>query len=144
MFQRLTVVFASLAAASPIAGAGELCVTCAEPAAVYRCAIEKADQLDKLGIDEKIPRKICSEVLARTGGHKSCEITGKSGEPCDGTLKTVGLDDVYKARAGAPDTSTVVPSLADRASDAAQSVGEVAANSAQKSWSCITSLFQEC
>lgn len=131
-------------AAAGYAAAGELCVTCAEPAAVYRCAIDKAEDLEKLGIDEKIPRKICAKVLAKTGGHASCRITGKPGEPCNGTLKTVDIDELYKARAGAPDDSTVVPSLAERATQVAQSMGAAATSGAQKSWSCLTSLFQEC
>jgi hypothetical protein len=132
-----------LLVAPGLAGAAEVCVSCDSPSALYRCSVEQSAKLEKYGVEDKVLPPVCVQVLAKIGGHKSCQAVGKAGDPCRGTPKTIGLSDVQKAVAGGSGGS-VVPSLGERAGSAAQSTTETIGGAFKKSWNCVTSLFQEC
>jgi hypothetical protein len=65
-----------------LASAAEVCVSCSEPAAVYRCAIE--GDAPGTPIDAGL-QLYCIKELAGGKGHKSCSIDRTRGNvPCDG------------------------------------------------------------
>lgn len=68
------------------ASAGELCVTCADPAAVYRCSIEG----DAPGTPTETGLQLyCIKELASSKGHKSCSVDRTRKDPCEGSLVTL-------------------------------------------------------
>lgn len=98
----VTAVLWCGAAGAP-AIAGEACVTCAEPAAVYRCALEGPDvgQAAEPGV-----QLLCITVLAKRGGHKSCSIDSTAAAaPCNGALVTLAR----------PPAGTTVPAASEAA-----------------------------
>lgn len=78
---------AALGLAVGQAAAGELCVTCTDPAAVYRCAIEGDAPGSTL---EPGLQLHCIKELASTKGHRSCSVDRTRGKaPCEGTPVTL-------------------------------------------------------
>ena len=145
MSRVLSVLGCLLVMVLPVRAAEELCVSCDKPIALYRCTVEKSEELAKLGLQDKVLPPACEKILAKTGGHASCRVVGKPGDPCKGTERKLGLSDLQKALAGdGPSTTTAVPSLTDRAGEAAQSTGEAIGGAFKKTWNCVTSLFQQC
>ena len=143
MFRPLALASALIFIAPGLVGAGDVCVSCVNPSAIYKCSADKSAKLDKYGVEDKVLPPVCAQVLAKLGRHESCQAMGKAGEPCDGIAKTIGLSDLQKAAAGGSGDS-VVPSLGERAGSAAQSAGDTIGGVFKKSWDCVTSLFQEC
>ena len=66
-------------------------------------------------------------MLKRLGAHGGCRIKQAESGPCTGELKTIGVSDLQKAVAGGPG-DTVVPSIGERAGNAAQSAGDSIGN----------------
>ncbi len=143
MFRLIALASALFFIAPGLAGAGDVCVSCTNPGAVYRCSADKSAKLEKYGVEDKVLPPVCAEVLAKLGPHESCQAVGKTGDPCEGIAKTIGLSELQKAAAGGSGKS-VVPSLGERAGSAAQSAGDTIGGAFKKSWTCVTSLFQEC
>jgi hypothetical protein len=143
MFRSIALASALIFIAPGLASAGDVCVSCANPSAIYKCSADKAAKLEKYGIEDKVLPPVCAQVLAKLGDHESCQAVGKSGDPCEGIAKTIGLADLQKAASGSSGDS-VVPSLGERAGSAAESAGETIGGVFKKSWNCVTSLFQEC
>lgn len=138
------IAFASALIVTPaLAGGQEVCISCDNAKVVYRCSVDQSAKLGKYGVEEKVLQPVCMQVLAKLGGHESCQAVGKVGEPCQGIPKTIGLSDLQKA-AGGGSNNSVVPSLGERAGGAAQSAGDTIGGAFKKSWTCVTSLFQEC
>ena len=124
--------------------AAELCVSCDKPIAIYRCSIEKSAELEKYGVEDKVLPQACEKVLAKNRGHASCRVVGKPGDPCQGQEVKLGLDDLRKALAGDGSGSTVVPSLTERAGGAVESANDSISGAFKKTWTCVTTLFQQC
>ena len=143
MFRPIALASALFFIAPGLAGAGDVCVSCANPSAVYKCSADKSAKLEQYGIEDKVLPPVCVKVLAKLGPHESCQAVGKAGDPCEGIAKTIGLSDLQKAASGGKSDS-VVPSLGERAGSAAESAGDTIGGAFKKSWNCVTSLFQEC
>lgn len=140
---RIVLGLAVLAVAGP-AMAGEVCISCSEPSADYRCTIDGSEKLQELALEETVLGPVCEKVLARTLGHASCRVVVNPGEPCKGTLEVVTLAEIQKAMAGPEAESTYVPSLTERAASASASVTKGVGDAASKSWRCLSSFFQDC
>jgi hypothetical protein len=70
------------------ASAAEMCVTCADPPALYRCAL--ADETGAANVPGF--QLLCIKELAARGGHKSCTVDRtRATAPCDAPLVTVAL-----------------------------------------------------
>jgi hypothetical protein len=81
-----------MAGATHAAVAQEYCVSCAEPAATYRCVLSGA----RPGLSQSLP-VVCLTALAKDGRHASCAIKRVTVFECDGPVKTVAIG---------PDTGT--------------------------------------
>ncbi len=94
------------------AGAAQLCVTCADPPALYRC--ELANETGAVNVPGF--QLLCITDLAARGGHKSCSVDRiRAQAPCDAPLVTVTLP------AGLPLPPLAAPASASPA--AAEAVG---------------------
>jgi len=111
--------------------AGEVCVACDKPAAVYRCTLEQPTRNANLQLGEKAERHVCEKVLATTGPHESCQIV-LDAKPCNGVARTVTLTQYQQAIAGDGE-STYQPGVL-----------ELARRSVNATWVCVTSLFNDC
>lgn len=80
-----------IAAATPSL-AGELCVTCSDPVATYRCQLEGADPAASLPAAAQV---LCIKEIATRGGHTSCSVSrDQSGAPCNGMAVTVAVPSI--------------------------------------------------
>lgn len=86
----------AMAAATGAVGAGEYCVQCQGPDAVYRCA---EDGGGAAGANLQF---VCVSELARQGGHESCSVRRQSAATCDGPLRTVAAPSLPVAVPGQP------------------------------------------
>ena len=143
MHRHLALTCSALCLHGLPAHATEVCVACEAPEVEYRCNIEKSEQIEKYGVAGEVTAHACVQVLKRLGAHGGCRIKQAESGPCTGELKTIGVSDLQKAVAGGPG-DTVVPSIGERAGNAAQSAGDSIGNAFKKSWACLTSLFQDC
>lgn len=143
MHRHLALASAVVCACGTPAGATEVCVSCEAPEAEYRCDVERREEIEKYGVADDVTAHACVQVLKRLGAHGACRIKQADNGPCTGAVKTIGLSDLQKAVAGGS-SDTVVPSLGERAGNAAQSAGDTIGSAFKKSWNCLTSLFQEC
>ena len=66
--------------------AGEYCVSCSGPDAVYRCKIEGTP--DGPGQDPRA-QLLCIRQLAESGAHESCSVARNASYPCPGDLKVI-------------------------------------------------------
>lgn len=83
---RLIATSAFAVAAAEAAFALEYCVTCEDPAALYRCVIEGTDAGP--GKDPSISLYCISE-MAKRGGHAACAVSRGAPYPCPGLTATV-------------------------------------------------------
>jgi len=108
IFSRAAVATAVLGAVmlTGEAAAGELCVSCLEPQATYRCQIEGTDPAGPTPAGAQV---LCIKELATRGGHASCSLS-RSGaaETCAGTLVVVAKPDGHPL-ADAPPAGTSAP-----------------------------------
>lgn len=80
----------ALAALAPAASAGEYCVVCNGPEAIYKCQVDSPS-----GGNNSDPRQqlLCASELAKLGGHESCSVNRKATdgrETCAGELRVLG------------------------------------------------------
>lgn len=149
--------------------AGEVCVSCAGPDAVYRC------QAEGFGPEDTRAQVACITELARLEGHRSCGVDRRPAGPCDGPLKIVernrvpefsppelgvpGANLLPKNEAASPARPPERPPTVARelkkAGEAAEEqartageqiggAGKAVGAAAQKTWNCVTSLMQDC
>jgi len=140
---RLFALATALIVAPGLAGAADVCVSCDNPSAVYRCNVDQSAKLEKYGVEGQVVTPVCVQVLVKLGGHESCQAVGNAGDPCEGVAKTIGLSEL-QAAAGGGKSDSVVPSLGERAGSAAKSASDSIGGAFKKSWHCVASLFQEC
>ena len=79
--------------------AAELCITCDNPAATYRCALDQMPQVKAYGFEPAAQAHICETVLAKKEHHASCHVVPNA-QTCDGKSRTVTLTDYQRATAG--------------------------------------------
>jgi len=156
------------------ANAQETCVVCKVPDATYRCAVEKAEKLERFGRGaERAIDLACAKELARQGGHASCSVRREApGTACAGSLRTLSIANVLAAlssaepaapaspvaapaaqaevkpaepKAGPPRT---VQELAERTSETSKQqlkqAGTAVGGAMEKTWDCLSSLFKRC
>jgi hypothetical protein len=160
-----------VAVAGSTAVAQEACVSCAGPLATYRCTVEKSDKLAGLGaLGEKALQHVCVKELARQGGHTSCSVRRDlSGAACNGVPAEIPLASLLDAPAAPAPAATPAPvpaapaqqavetkaepprtveELAKRASAKSKQqlkeVGDSVGTAANRTWTCLSSLFQKC
>lgn len=152
------------------AQAQEVCVVCREPAATYRCSIEKSEKLTRFGsVGDKALMHVCAKELARLERHTTCTARRDAqGAACDGPSRTISLAAILDAppevqgpTAPAPalpppapaNTPTPAPpatvqELAQRTGETSKkqlkAVGDGIGGAATKTWNCLTSLFTKC
>ena len=78
------VLFLPLLSAHALAA--EYCVTCANPAAMYRCVI--ANTPEGLGSNPR-EQLACITELAKSGNHETCTASKSAPVPCPGITQTV-------------------------------------------------------
>lgn len=83
---RVTALTVLLAAST--ATAQELCVTCSDPPATYRCGFPQSAVQTTAGL-----QLLCIREAATRGGHKSCSIERTRATACDGPLVSVDVPD---------------------------------------------------
>jgi hypothetical protein len=156
--------------AGSTAEAQEACVLCTGPQATYRCTVEKSDKLAGLGaIGEKALQHVCAKELARQGGHATCSARRDlSGAACNGVPAEIPLASLLEGpattAAAAPpapvptaptqpaeaktEPPRTVEELAKRASAKSKQqlkeVGDSVGTAANRTWTCLSSLFQRC
>lgn len=169
----VSIGFALCVFAAP-AGAQEYCVSCTEPAAVYRCIIEGAKPGGKQPL-----QTLCVTAMAKQGQHASCALKGGTVFDCNGPVRRVpwaaynepatkgSAPEAPKAQASPAPARPADPNqppatieeMAKRANqktaeqikkanedlkDNVESLGEKIGDTTQKTWRCISSLFTRC
>lgn len=143
----LGLLASTLPRAAP-AGDVELCVTCAGPAAVYRCVAELPGTSKTADARAQMA---CATELATAGGHQSCSVA-RVAAACEGPSRSVKMSASpaapvreAEAQAGSPAltaTDTVKtgesPAVAEGASPGA------AGERAKSTWTCLASFFKDC
>jgi len=121
----------SAAAFAPGVRSSELCLVCEEPAASYRCNVERPSTRFDLGDD--IEREICAKVLAKQGEHGKCQrVEVPEGGTCKGPSRTVTLTDYQRVVSGNGESTYEVGAL------------EIARRNVHNTWLCVTSMFKDC
>ena len=111
--------------------AAEICVTCDNPAATYRCSLEQMPQVKAYGLESTAQAHVCETVLAKNEHHGSCHVVPNA-QTCDGKSRTVTLTDYQRATAGDVE-KTYEPGALEKAQRGMQSA-----------WTCVASLFSDC
>lgn len=110
--------------------AAEVCVSCEEPAATYRCMLEQLPQSEAFALKDEAQAFVCEKVLAKSGPHAACHAVAET--PCKGHERTVTLTDYQRAIAG-DEEITYQPGVL-----------ELTQQKMQSAWVCVTSLFKDC
>jgi len=147
------------------ASAAEMCVVCSEPAATYRCTVEHGEKAQQFRGGDRVLQYLCITELAKAGHHARCAVSRDPPSSCLGEGRTVtatgveGREQGEAARAApraaqAPDAAPkddapkTLVELArktnDSVKDSAKSAGSAVGGAIQKTWNCLTSLFQGC
>ena len=111
--------------------AADLCITCDNPAATYRCTLDQMPQVKAYGFEPAAQAHICETVLAKNEHHANCHVVPNA-QTCDGKSRTVTLTDYQRATAGDVE-KTYEPGALEKAQHGMQST-----------WTCVTSLFKDC
>jgi hypothetical protein len=161
----LSSVGASLAVAAP-SWAGQICVDCAEPAAIYNCTFKDED-LAALKLPQTAAQVVCMTELAKQGGHRFCRVSqGQMGGLCSGQERQIslsgrGVNVTAPVPEGSPDgvqPKAPPATLADLAKETAKSsndslkkAGDAIKSGAEKvgdgvgqAVDCVFSLFKRC
>ena len=163
--QALSVLLLTPALIAP-ATAGEVCVTCSGPPAIYRCTVDDASRLEGYRHSKRILQIACITELARTGGHQQCRVQRTGSESCFGFRRTVSLADTLESLAARAENEPVeesaaepppavsqqkesgpprtVEELARRTADSSKEQLKKTGKAVKQGWSCLTSLFQDC
>jgi hypothetical protein len=159
-----------LCALTARAEAQEFCVSCAEPAAMYRCIIDGARPGGKQPL-----QMLCATAMTKEGGHSRCAIKGGTVFDCKGPVRRVSwaaYNDPKGTPSLAPKQQTAVPppddpaqpprtveEMAKRANqktaedlrkanegfkEQTQSFGEKMTDTTKKTWRCLSSFFTAC
>ena len=116
--------------------AGELCVTCSEPQARYRCALEADDPNTPVQNGLQL---LCLKQLAARGGHKTCSVDRlQPTAPCDAALVTLApptdgsLAPTVQSGSGEP----VVPNsaVADAPPPTVEALAKATAEQSKQDW----------
>jgi len=133
---RRAILFASFcllsaSAFAPGVRSGELCLVCEQPAASYRCNVERPST--KFDLGEDIEQEICTKVLAKQGEHGKCQrVEVPEGGTCKGSSRTVTLTDYQRVVSGNDESTYEVGAL------------EIARRNVHNTWLCLTSMFKDC
>ena len=131
MYRAIAVASIYAIAGAFSANAAELCVSCDEPAATYRCTVEQVSEKHPLGAT--LEDQICSRVLAKRGTHKSCRIAAvPEGGACSGLERTVTITDYQRVLSASGESTYEVGAL------------EIARQNVHNTWVCVTSMFKDC
>lgn len=147
--------------AAPVAAqAGEVCVVCADPGAVYRCIADP--KLPAFRGSDKVLQYICVTELAKSGGHASCKVSGNGGEQCQGVERIVGSQGIeppaptQEVQAPPPvpqpeqkdNPPKTLVDLAKRTKeqmdDDTRKTGQAVGGAFKKTWDCVATLFKQC
>jgi hypothetical protein len=115
--------------ASP-ALAAEVCVSCEEPTALYRCAVEQPSDKYKLG--GTLEEEICTKVLAKKSPHAKCQVAIPEGGKCEGAPRSVSVTDYQRAISATGESTYEVGAF------------EIARRNVHDTWTCVTSMFKDC
>lgn len=167
----LALTAMAISALSMPAAAAEYCVTCANPPAMYRCAI--AGTPAEPGSDPG-QSLACIQQLATGGKHETCLVSKSAPFPCPGELRTIEAQltppptqpaangtpaaegDVAKPTSPPPKAVPhTVEELAkqaveqtktgiDKAGEATGKAGSAIGNAMKKTWDCLSTLFTGC
>lgn len=110
--KRIAIAVAALALAGFAPAHGqETCVVCKAPEATYRCTVEKAEKLERLGRGvERAVHVACAKELARQGGHASCSVRREAqGSVCVGDLRNLSVASLVEALSAPGPVAPVVP-----------------------------------
>jgi hypothetical protein len=89
--------------------AQEYCVSCSEPAGLYRCVIENAQPRGGQSL-----QMLCVTTMAREGGHATCSVKRGTIFDCDAPVKRIpwaALDQSPPADAAQPPAPAVRPQV---------------------------------
>ena len=162
-------LLAPLLGASSAAGE-EACVVCQEPAAIYSCSVQHADQLKRVRRADGLLHLACIKDIARQYGHKSCAINRNFAGNCNGAIHVVNPKDAANhviAGTSRPDSSNgaqpiesqpeaaptkdepkTVVELAKRTAKSTtrelKKAGDNVSKAVKSTWRCVSSLFSEC
>jgi hypothetical protein len=128
---RAVIVASLLATIAVSARAAELCVTCDEPTATYRCTVEQVS--GKVTLGATLEEQMCNKVLAKKGTHKSCHLAAvPQGGTCAGLERTVTVTDYQRALSASGESTYEVGAF------------EIARENVHNTWVCVTSMFKDC
>jgi len=103
-------VVAALSAVLP-AEAGDLCVTCSDPPAVYRCQVEGVGAEQQAAASAQV---LCAKELATRGGHSICAINrGQTAGACPGQLVVIAKPQDNPVATAQPAPSPEAPPAAN-------------------------------
>jgi hypothetical protein len=128
---RVIVVACCILSVARALEAQEVCISCLEPEATYRCTFEQSTRDRRLQLGDVAQVHICENVLEKAGPHKSCK-TVEGAEPCNGVPRTVTVGDYQKLVAS------------DGHSTYQKGVLEKAQQGVSSTWDCLASLFGDC
>ena len=151
--------------------AQEFCISCSEPAAMYRCIIDGAQPGGKQPL-----QTLCATAMSKEGGHGRCAVKGGTVFDCKGPVRRVSWA-AYNDPKGAPappppKQETAAPSPSDPAEpprtveemakranqktaedlaktnesmkQQSRSFGEKMSETSKKTWRCLASFFTQC
>ncbi|MFM1815907.1 MAG: hypothetical protein RLZ98_2602 [Pseudomonadota bacterium] len=157
-------------ALSTAVSAQQVCVECSEPPASYSCTIEQSDKIVAFRNSDRVIRYGCVQGLAKLGNHASCR-AGQAVGPCPGQPVQLSrsqllmieppveagpspeaAQDSGTARSGPPRTMKELAqnTLRDSkeglesAGETVKKAGQAVGGAMQKTWNCLTSLFNKC
>ena len=135
-FMRIAAIILAGGIGSKTSSAAEICVTCSDPAATYRCALEGDDSARPAAPGALL---VCIKELARRGGHTSCSVERtRAIDTCAGTLTVLPqpaanpLTQDTPADPGTPATTPSEPPSKPPAT--VEALAKDAAEQAQKDW----------
>jgi hypothetical protein len=170
----LFAVVAAYGASSARATAQEACIVCTGPDQAYLCSVEKSDKVRKFAAVDKAIQFACIKEMARIGSHETCRVRRDADvAACNGLKQTVLLGSLIEAAEQEAATKSTAPPSAEKAApqklppgssppDAPKTMVELArraneqsaeqvkqagkqvGGAVQKTWDCMTSLFQRC
>jgi uncharacterized protein (DUF169 family) len=128
---RAFVVASLCIAAGYSARAAELCVSCEQPTATYRCTFEPPSE--KFDLHGGLEEQICTKVMEKKYAHAKCQVIAvREGATCDGGARTVDLTDYQRAKASNGEKTYEVGAF------------ETARENVHDTWRCVTSMFKDC
>ena len=138
-------------------GPGSFCVTCTGPDATYVCEVRDRGAAVAAGMQGQLQ---CIQSLARRHGHQTCAADRRTATSCHGPLHEVTMENAAPAPSAAAVPTPIAaghsrlpdappqesPSRAPPTPEptALEKAGQAIGSTAQKTWTCMTSLFKDC